>query len=69
MHLKKTYLHGGNIDKKDFLKEFNAFEELLNNTTDIYGISEDTLALLSTLDVDTLYDNKKKKFRVFVFIL
>lgn len=60
MHLKKTYLHGGNIDKKDFLKEFNAFEELLNNTTDIYSISEDTLALLSTLDVDTLYDNKKK---------
>jgi hypothetical protein len=60
MHLKKTYLHGGNIDKKNFLKEFNAFEELLNNTTDIYGISEDTLALLSTLDVDTLYNKKKK---------
>jgi len=60
MYLKKIYLHGGNIDKKDFLKEFNTFEELLNNTTDIYSISEDTLALLSTLDVDTLYDNKKK---------
>lgn len=60
MHLKKNYLHGGDIDKKDFLKEFNAFEELLNNTTDIYNISEDTLVLLSTLDVNTLYDNKKK---------
>ncbi len=60
MYLKKTYLHGGNIDKKDFLKEFNAFEEFLNNTTDIYSISEDTLVLLSTLDVDTLYNNKKK---------
>lgn len=60
MHLKKAYLHGGDIDKNDFLKEFNTFEELLNNTTSIYNISEDTLALLSTLDVDTLYDNKKK---------
>ena len=60
MYLKKTYLHGGNIDKKDFLKEFNAFEEFLNNTTDIYSMSEDTLALLSKLDVDTLYNNKKK---------
>ena len=60
MYLKKTYLHGGNIDKKDFLTEFNAFEEFLNNTTDIYSMSEDTLALLSKLDVDTLYNNKKK---------
>ena len=60
MHLKKLYLHGGYIDKKDFLTEFNAFEEFLNNTTDIYSISEDTLALLSTLDIDTLYNNKKK---------
>lgn len=60
MHLKKAYLHGRNIDKKEFLKEFNAFEELLNNTTDIYNISKDTLVLLSTLDVDTIYDNKKK---------
>lgn len=60
MHLKKLYLHGGDIDKKDFLTEFNAFEEFLNNTTDIYSISEDTLALLSTLDIDTLYNNKKK---------
>ncbi len=60
MHLKKIYLQGGNIDKKDFLKEFNTFEEFLNNTTDIYSISEDTLALLSILDIDTLYDNKKK---------
>ncbi|MBB6364080.1 hypothetical protein [Acinetobacter lwoffii] len=60
MHFKKVYLHGGDIEKKDFLKEFNAFEELLNNTTDIYNISEDTLALLSTLDVDTLYNHKKK---------
>ncbi len=60
MYLKKVYLHGGDIDKKDFLTEFNAFEEFLNNTTDIYSISEDTLALLSTLDIDTLYKNKKK---------
>lgn len=60
MHLKKVYLHSGDIDKKTFLKEFNAFEELLNNTTDIYNISEDTLVFLSTLDVNTLYDNKKK---------
>ncbi|WP_180000035.1 hypothetical protein [Acinetobacter sp. YH12239] len=60
MHLKKEYLHGRDVDKKDFLKEFNAFEELLNNTTDIYNISEDTLALLSILDVDTLHDHKKK---------
>jgi len=60
MHLKKVYLYGGNVDKKIFLKDFNAFEELLNNTTDIYGISEDTLALLCTLDIDTLYNNKKK---------
>lgn len=60
MHLKKVYLHGGDIDKKGFLKEFNAFEELLNNTTDIYNISEETLALLSILDVDTLHNHKKK---------
>ena len=44
----------------NFLKEFNAFEEFLNNTTDIYSMSEDTLALLSKLDVDPLYNNKKK---------
>lgn len=60
MHLKNLYLHGGNVDKKNFLKDFNAFEELLNNTTDIYSISEDTLALLCMLDVDAFYNNKKK---------
>lgn len=60
MHLKKLYLHGGDVDKKFFLKDFNAFEELLNNTTNIYSISEDTLELLCTLDVDSLYKNKKK---------
>lgn len=60
MHLKKVYLHGGNADKQIFLKDFNVFEELLNNTTDIYSISEDTLASLYSLDVDTIYNNKNK---------
>lgn len=60
MHLKKVYLYGGNTDKKIFLKDFNAFEELLNNTTDIYSISEDTLAFLCSLDVDTIYNKKNK---------
>ena len=60
MHLKELYLDGGNFDKKSFLKDFNAFEELLNNTTDIYSISEHTLAFLCTLDVDTIYNKKNK---------
>lgn len=60
MHFKKVYLDGGSADKKSFLKDFNAFEELLNNTTDIYSISEHTSAFLSTLNVDTIYNKKNK---------
>lgn len=60
MYLKKLYLDGGNADKKSFLKDFNAFEELLNNTTEIYSISEHTLGFLCTLDVDTIYNKKNK---------
>lgn len=60
MHLKSLYLNGEDIDKKCFLKDFNIFEVLLNNTSDIYNISEHTLAFLCTLDVDTIYNKKNK---------
>lgn len=58
MHLKKMYLCGADIPKNDFLKEFNDFERFLNNTVNIYEISEQTLKDLSELDVGAIYDRK-----------
>lgn len=60
MYLKSLYLQGENVSKDTFLKLFNEFESFLNNTTDIYKISETSLNKLNFLDLDMIY---KKKYR------
>lgn len=60
MYFKKLYLDGKEVDKNNFLKEFGAFEAFLNSTTDVYGISKLTLAYLSELDINNIYQKKDK---------
>lgn len=60
MYLKKMYLSGKNIDKNNFLKDFNDFEFFLNITEGIYEISEQTSRYLSELNIVEIYNKKNK---------
>lgn len=60
MYLKRLYLQGQVVLKDSFLKLFNEFEEFLNNTSNIYGVSDDTLNFLKKMDMDEIYRKKSK---------
>lgn len=65
-YAKYDYIFNGKGDKSTFLRQFTEAEELLEKQENIYCISDSSLAIQGTLNIQELKTSRRKNYRFLV---
>ncbi len=63
MRMKRDYLLGEDIDKSEYLREFNETEELFDSFP-ISAINRESEKILNQFDIDEWYDKKRRNYEI-----
>lgn len=63
MRMKRDYLLGVDIDKSEYLREFNETEESFDSFP-ISAINRETEKILNQFDIDEWYDRKRRNYEI-----